>query len=431
MAELANRRLNWLNVLENGTKSSRARKSVFTAVTVIRATVESFLRNDDLLRASALTYTVALSIVPILALAFSALKGFGGYNQIRPLVDRYLAPGSPGTANQLMSYVDHTNAAAIGTAGAAFLLFTVVSTMSNIEQAFNQIWRVTRSRSLLRKFTDYLSVLFTVPLLMVAALTMTAMFKAHISQMPFVTGVMPYLMVWAGFFLLYVFFPYTHVRYSAAAVGSLIAAVLFQLGQWAYVTFQIGMANYQAIYGALAAVPIFLVWIYIAWSIVLFGAEISATIQRGAGRSVLAPNTPEFAYVAALHILLRLADQQLRGTGPITLGSLAAELGIDQGALAPIIDRLKNRGFVAETGGEPKTSRHGLLLSRAPSAIRLSDAVGMMAAGKADSVADPRIRDLLNRLSAVHHDLLGALTLADLIEGRPPEYAESAAAAKA
>src|SRR5438105_9864853 len=115
-------------------------------------------------------------------------------------------------------------------------------------------------------------------------------------------------MVWAGCFLLYVFFPYTDVRYSAAAVGALIAAVLFQLGQWAYVTFQIGAANYQAIYGALAAVPIFLVWIYIAWSIVLFGAEISATIQRGVGRSALAPNTPEFAYVAPLHILLRLAD---------------------------------------------------------------------------------------------------------------------------
>jgi membrane protein len=424
MAELANHRSSWLNAIE----FSRGRRYALEAVAIGRASVENFLRNDDMLRASALTYTVALSIVPILALAFSALKGFGGFNQIRPLIDRYLAPGSPETANQLMSYVNHTNAAAIGTAGAAFLLFTVVSTMSNVEQAFNQIWRVTRSRSLLRKFTDYLSVLFTVPILMVAALTMTTMFKAHISRMPLVTTVMPYLMVWCGFFLLYLFFPYTHVRYAAAAVGSLIGAVLFQLGQWAYVTFQIGMANYQAIYGALAAVPIFLVWIYIAWSIVLFGAEISATIQRGPGRSALLPNSPEFADVATLHILLRLADQQFHSTRPITPGGLAVELGVDLAALTPIIERLRNLGFVVDAGGEPKASRHRLVLSRAPSVIRLSEAVGTMPTGKADAAPDPRVSQLISRLSVLHHDLLDSLTLADLMESRAPSPAAAATA---
>jgi membrane protein len=431
MAEAANRRLAWLNSIENRTQASRARHYASGAAAISRSAVESFLRNDDLLRAAALTYTVALSIVPILALAFSALKGFGGYDHIRPLVDRYLAPGSPQTADQLMNYVDHTNAAAIGTAGAAFLLFTVISTMGTIEQAFNQIWRVTRSRSLLRKFTDYLSVLFTVPLLMVAALTMTAMFTAHVSRMPVVAGVMPYLMVWTGFFLLYVFFPYTHVSYTAAAAGSFIAAVLFQLGQWAYVTFQIGMANYQAIYGALAAVPIFLVWIYIAWSIVLFGAEVSVAIQRGARRSALAPNTSDFVYIATFHILLRLADRHLRGSRPITVRSLAAELGVDQGALTPIIDRLEKRGFVIEAGGEPKTSRHQLILNRAPAMIRLSEAVGTTTAGKAEAAVDPRIRELLNRLSALHHNLLGTLTLADLTEQPPAqEHPVAAPAAK-
>jgi len=429
MPDMASRRLNWLNGLAHGTsRPSRGRTHALRAVAVSRSAVEHFLDNDDLLRASALTYTVALSIVPLLALAFSALKGFGGYKEIRPLVDHYLAAGSPQTADQLMKYVDRTNAAAIGTAGAAFLLFTVISTMGNIEAAFNQIWRVTRSRGPLRKFTDYLSVLFTVPILMVAALTITAMFTARVAGLPLIAGVTPYLIVWAGFFLLYVFFPYTHVKLGAAAVGSLIAAILFQLGQWGYVTFQVGVANYQAIYGALAAVPIFLVWIYIAWSIVLFGAEISASIQHGAGRPMLAPSHPEFAYVAALHILLRLADQHLSGgPRPPTVGNLAADLGVDQGALAPIIERLRSQGFLIETGGEPKTRRHGLVLGRAPAMIRLSEAVGTTTARTPDGIADPRLRDLISRLNALHHDLLDALTLADLAGAKPPEPGAAAA----
>jgi len=424
MTQMASRRLNWLKAMtQRASQPSRGRSYALRVVAVGRSAFENFLNHDDLLRASALTYTVALSIVPILALAFSALKGFGGYKEIRPLVDHYLAAGSPQTADQLMKYVDRTNAAAIGTAGAAFLLFTVISTMGNIEAAFNQIWRVTRSRGPLRKFTDYLSVLFTVPILMVAALTITAVFTAHLAHLTIAAGVTPYLIVWAGFLLLYVFFPYTHVNLGAAAVGALVAAILFQLGQWAYVTFQVGVANYQAIYGALAAVPIFLVWIYIAWSIVLFGAEVSAAIQHGAGRLILAASHPEFAYVAALHIMLRLADQHLRGTRPPTVGNLANELGVDQGALAPIVARLERQGFVIETGGEPKTRRHGLVLGRAPATIRLSEAVGTAAAGVSDTIPDPRLRELMGRLSALHHDLLSALTLADLAGAGPQEPA--------
>ncbi|MBF6570196.1 MAG: YihY family inner membrane protein [Candidatus Binataceae bacterium] len=380
--------------------------------------MENFLANNDLLRASALTYTVALSIVPILALAFSVLKGLGGYNELRPVMDRVLALGAPHTSQQLMTYVSRTNAAAIGSAGAVFLLITVVSTMGTIESAFNEIWRVSRSRSYLRKFTDYLSVLFTVPLLMVAALTLTTVFTARVTQVPLITAAMPYMIAWAAFFFLYVFFPYTHVNYKAALIGSIIAAVLFQVVQWAYVRFQIGVASYEAIYGALAAVPIFLVWIYIAWSIVLFGAEIAATIQRGTAYSQLSPGSPEFPYVAALHILLRLSDQHLRGARPLTTTGFASELGVDLTAIVPIIARLRNAGLIIEAGTEPKTSRHGFVLGRLPSTIRLSEAVGSMPTDRVAGLGDARIREIIQRLASVHHELLGALTLADLLDGK-------------
>ncbi|GEM_PF-6785901 len=111
----------------------------------------------------------------------------------------------------------------------------------------------------------------------------------------------------------------------------------------------------------------------------------------------------------------------MRGALPVTVGSLAAELGVAQGAIAPIIARLCDNGFATEAGGEPKASRHGLVLSRAPSGIRLSDALGTMTAGSMESIADLRIRALIGRLTAVHRDLLDTLTLADLLETKAEE----------
>ena len=128
--------------------------------------------------------------MPILALAFSAVKGFGGAERLRPLVEKYMGLGSSST--QLMSYVENVNAAALGSAGGAFLLVTVISTMGTVEQALNTIFNVPQSRSYFRKFSDYLSVLFTVPFLIVAALGVTAVFSVRISQFPFVTQLMPY-----------------------------------------------------------------------------------------------------------------------------------------------------------------------------------------------------------------------------------------------
>jgi membrane protein len=142
--------------------------------------VRSFIANDEFLWASALTYTTALSIVPILALAFSVLKGFGYSDQLQPLIERYLALGSPEITRQLMSFINNVNAAALGSAGGAFLLATVITTLGTVERAFNSIFRVPESRSYVRKFTDYISVLLTVPLFIVAGIALTAFLSVRV-----------------------------------------------------------------------------------------------------------------------------------------------------------------------------------------------------------------------------------------------------------
>ncbi len=383
---------------------------------VLNHAVEGFIFNNDLLRASALTFTVALSIVPILALAFSAVKGFGGAERLRPLIEKYMGLGSSST--QLMSYVENVNAAALGSAGGAFLLVTVISTMGTVEQALNTIFNVPQSRSYFRKFSDYLSVLFTVPLLIVAALGVTAVFSVRISQFPFVTQLMPYLFVWAGFFFLFVFFPYTKVRWGPALIGSFVTAVLFQLAQWGYVRFQVGVANYRAIYGAMATLPIFLVWIYIAWAVILFGAELTASVQRGDIPAMLGPMSPDFLYSATMHILLRLADRAYHGGDEITSWTLARELFVAEPAITPILDGLKSGGFVIEADPSNGALNQGLFLARQASTITLADALKSVDFDHGATDGDPRVDRVLAKMGAVRNELLKTITLEDI---RSPE----------
>jgi membrane protein len=428
---LSNSQYNWLETATRRfEEQTRTHSYVFAPWRVLVNSVENFFENDDLLRASALTYTSTLSIVPILALAFSVLKGLGEADQVRPLVARYLALGSQSTSDQLMGFVENVNATALGAIGAAFLLGTVISTLGNIEQAFNGIFHVPRSRSYLRRFSDYLSVLFTVPLLAAAALAFTAMVEVRVSLFPIIAHLIPYLFIWAGFFFLYVFFPFTKVRYTPALIGSGVAAILFQLAQWGYVRFQVGMANYRAIYGALATLPIFLLWTYIAWAVILFGAEITAAAQRGANLPLLRPASPDFPCAATLHVLVMLARQQLLRDRGVTVLELAHWLGVSVATIDPIIARLKADGLVVE-GSEEHHGGHGgpLHLVRAPASITVSEVVRKLLEEDPADAGESRVAELMGLLRRAQVEAVGQTTLADLVTD-PTSQAQIASAAR-
>jgi membrane protein len=409
---------NWLEAAAHSVESkARTHAFIFKPWQVIEGAVENFFANDDLLRASALTYTSALSIVPILALAFSALKGLGAADQLRPLVERYLALGSQDTSDELMHFVRNVNATALGTVGAVFLLGTVISTLGNIEQAFNSIFRVPRSRSYLRRFSDYLSVLFTLPLLIAGALAFTTMAEVRVSFLPVVGQLIPYLFVWAGFFFLYVFFPYTKVHYGPAALGSFVAAILFQLAQWGYVKFQVGVANYRAIYGALATLPIFLLWTYIAWALILFGAEVTAAAQRGGNAGIIRPNSPDFPCAATLHILTMLARQQFLRDQGVSLLDLAHGLGVPISAVQPIVQRLKDDSLVVEAPEEHAGHGGSIHLVRAPASIRLGDVIRTLIEEEPADSGDSPVAEVMRRIGAAQIAAVGDSTLADLVGG--------------
>lgn len=388
---------------------------------VVSSCVRSFIANDEFLWASALTYTTALSIVPILALAFSVLKGFGYSDELQPMLEQYLALGSPEASKQLMSFINNVNAAALGSAGGAFLLVTVITTLGTVERAFNAIFRVPESRSYARKFTDYISVLLTVPLFIVAGIALSGLVSARLIPVHAAAQLTPYIFAWAGFFFLFTFFPYTRVSWRAALIGSFVSAVAFQLVQYGYVHFQVGVSRYRAIYGALATVPIFLVWLYIAWIIVLFGAELTAAVQRGVPAFALAPQSPEFPRLLALLAMIRLAENQDGGGVAVSYESLAAEMRSGLDTIEPILDRLKQAGLIVENlEGENALARR-IYLCRAPAAITVEEILEPVATVDAIGISDQRIRKVLEIVAQASRDAVRPITLADLVKGGKPE----------
>jgi YihY family inner membrane protein len=368
---------------------------------IVSSCVRSFIANDEFLWASALTYTTALSIVPILALAFSVLKGFGYSDQLQPLIQQYLALGSADTSKQLMSFINNVNAAALGSAGGAFLLATVITTLGTVERAFNTIFRVPQSRSYVRKFTDYISVLLTVPLFIVAGIALTAFLSVRLIPANAVAHLTPYIFAWAGFFFLFTFFPYTRVSWRAALIGSLVTAVAFQIGQYGYVHFQVGVSRYRAIYGALA--------------------ELTAAIQRGVPAFALTPLSPEFPRLVALLAMIRLAENQNVAAIPVSYESLAAEMRTGIEAIEPVLDGLKQAGLIVENLEDESASERRIYLCRAPAAITVEQILEPLAPIDAVEVSDARIRKVLEIAQQASRDALRPITLADMLKGGRPE----------
>ena len=393
---------------------------------IMRAAITGFNNHNDTLWASALTYTLSLSLVPILAVALSAVKGLIGTDVIKPVIEEYLAIKSPELTGKILLYVGNINAATVGTVGGATLLVTVLLTLSTIERALNTIFNVPQERPWLRKFTDYLSITFTMPVLLAAAVSLKTSLATNLPRLPGLGWIAAILPIWAGFSFLYLFFPNRRVRWDCAALGGLVAGVLLEIGQWAYITFQVSAGRYQAIYGALAAVPILLTWIYIAWTIVLAGAELAAAAQGTEAGFSLDYRSPDFVRTAVLLTVFRTAERALSRTAPVcTIESLAAELGAPSAALRPILDRLQNAGIVIASGSDSNASRAGFFLARDSSELTLAEVFKGFARLPENIHGDERICAVLNGLAAVERESLSGLTAKDLVLGRFSQQREA------
>ena len=278
-------------------KLPRRRSFWITQLRIVLLAVRRFNLDRCELRASALTFYSLLSIVPVVALAFAVAKGFGVE---KVLADQLMEKmqGQEEVAQRIIGFaqslLETTKGGAIAGVGIVLLFWTVIKVLGNVEKSFNDIWGVNTGRTMGRKFADYLSTMMICPVLLIIASSVTVLLTTQVSglleRLSFLGSLadvliwllelLPYGVIWVVFTFIYVFMPNTKVELKSALWGGILAGTIYQLVQLTYITFQIGVSNYGAIYGSFAALPLFLVWLQLSWLIVLLGAEISFAHQN-------------------------------------------------------------------------------------------------------------------------------------------------------
>jgi membrane protein len=399
--------------------------------------VQDIIKGPLTLWAMSLVYTTMLSLVPLLAVSFSVLKAFGVHDKVEPLLFNLLAPlgpRGPELADRIMGFVNNMKVGVLGAVGLALLVYTVVSLIQKVEESFNALWRVRNLRSILRRFSDYLSVILVGPVLVIAAIGLTAsilntaLMQYLISVGPIGTAIsylgklVPYLLVCAAFTFMYIFVPNTKVKFASALVGGIVGGFLWETIGWGFGSFIVTSTRYSAVYSGFAIVILFIIWLYVSWLILLVGADISfywqnpqALTVRGEARI---SNAGLIEHIA-VSIMFLIADSFYRGRNPLTLTDLVHRLGLVLEPVEDIVLALKRNQLIVEAGGDASA----YLPARDIAAIGLRDIYAAVRLSGPDSAGFERRNivtvDAVDRIGrsvdAAIERALGEVTLRDLV----------------
>ncbi len=369
--------------------SAVARVGMLTGVIVrsrpvrwVRLASRGFLADQCLLRASGLTTSTLLALVPLLAIVFAILKGAGFERLLHPLLLDRVPVLSPEAVEQLVTYIGRANAQAVGGIGLAALLISAWSLFDNTERSLNRVFGAPRSRGILSRLGEYVAMLIVATLLLTLSISLQTVLGSQTLLDRFLgdriageatwalVHVLPWLAAWVGFTMVYAWRPTTWVPWRSALAGGILGGSLFQAVQLGYIELQLGFARYHAIYGALAQLPILVVWVYVSWAVTLLGAEAAAW-HRVLDKP---PDDPDLDGPGQTRS--RVAWEVLGevvcafGEGRPTPGpeELAARLGHAvqdvRDAVAPLIEAR----ILAEAG-----EGHGYLPARSPSTVSLDE----------------------------------------------------------
>ena len=243
--------------------------------------------------ASALTYFSALSVVPVLAMAFGIAQGFGLEKFLTEELNRFFGSGQSEVLDKALEFsksmLETANGGVITGISFVFLIYAVVRLLNNIEVSFNHIWQA-KSRTWQRKLSDYLAIIIIGPIFIILSGSVTAFAVTQLDHLASQIEVLGYLkplirfsryvLIWILLTLLYLIFPNTQVKIWPALIAGIVAGTAYQLTQIAWIQGQVFLSKYNAIYGSFAALPLFLIWLQLSWTIVLFGAEYAYATQN-------------------------------------------------------------------------------------------------------------------------------------------------------
>ncbi len=398
------------------------------------------------LRATSLVYTTLLSLVPLLAICFSVIKGFGGTDQIEPFLYGLLEPlGQQGRdmVPHIMGFVDNINVGVLGTIGLALLVFSVLSLMQKVEDAFNQIWNVPNTRSLVLRIRDYLSVLLIGPLFIFLSIGMTASLKYQSfiarwldvdlvnTALEQIFLVMPFVLFTLAFTVIYMFIPNTPVRLWPALCAGVVTAVAWKILGVLFGLFVAASGNYAAVYSAFAALILFMIWLYLAWLIVLISASITYYLQNPTNQRL----SRHFRQLS-LRVKTKLALVLLADIGQVfyqkdgkamSAALLAKRMRVPARAIEDVAAGLLKANLLAQTedGYIPGRPYEETTLAEAFFLLRAADETGGVAYGdlKPHAAADA----VLDAQETVLHGSFSHITLKQLALGDMPGVEKPAA----
>lgn len=415
---------------------------LLTAIRVLAILIYDFQNGTITMRAMSLVYTTLISLVPMLALAFSLLKAFGADNAIRPTLEHLLAPlgdNSGPLIETILGFIANVKVGVLGAVGIVILFFSVLTLIQKIESGCNHIWRVRKLRPIQYRLTGYISVLVTGPLVLLAASSLTATLTHNdavawlTSMEPFGTALylagrlIPYIMYSIGFTLLYRFLPNTRVLWLPAIGGGIFAGVLWQTAGWGFAVFARNTGNVNAIYSSFAILILMLIWFYVSWMILLLGCRVAFLLQHPAWLT-LENYPPRLGSHDRDRLTLLMttlvADRFIRGQPPWTISELANRLGAAEDHLRDIIEQLVAHGLFAELNDHgtlvlPQQDIAEIRLSRILHIIRSGDqhACNPSRAGGATQAVDA----LLDETQQAEQTIYDGQTLRDLALSLPAE----------
>ena len=401
------------------------------------AMIRDLLQGDLNLRAMGLVYTTLLSIVPLVAFGFAVLKGLGIHREFEPLLYEFLRPigaQSYELTSQIMQFVENTRGGVLGSLGLAFLLYTVVSTVQKVEESFNFAWHVERPRSMMRRVSEYMTLMVVGPILLAVVL---GLFGA-VADWPFARWLAshepfgalvanlgratPYLVVTAVFTLLYMYVPNTRVRWGAALVGGVAAGLLWAASGAIFTQIVVASTRMVAIYAGFAIFLVTLIWVYLSWTILLVGAQLSFYFQNPrylrAGQ-VEVRLTSRLRERLALSVMV-LVGRSFAGDAPAwTLKSLAERMEVPSSALATVMDSLEQAGLVLTTDQDrlvPGRALNRIAMHEILAAVRdeRQYASWLLARARTEPDADA----VADAVDAAVREQTRSQTLRDLLDGK-------------
>jgi membrane protein len=414
----------------------RSRQIAVYWVRMLHVLIQDVMSGELALRATSLAYTSMLSLVPLLAFAFAVLKGFGLQNKLQPLLlDMFEPLGDKGVeiVGKIIDFVNNVKAGVLGILGLMLLLYTVISLVRKVEGDFNRVWRVREPRSLAEGFGHYLSVIMIGPLLLVAALGLTATVSSH-NAVEHIVGwapagvlfvaiakVMPFLLVIGTFTFIYMFVPNTSVQFRSAFAGGVLAGILWELSGWAFAILSLDSTRLTAIYSGFAILMMLMIWLYVSWYIVLIGSLVAFYVQNpelvrhGLRRNEVGGRTMERV---ALHVMYLIGRAYHENHTPWSREQLARRLHLPTDIILDVLDRLRHRNLLMMVTGRirryvPATDMANITLKEIILAVRQNP----MDAGDADRHIRSIIQaeDVIRAIDRSIELAVGNRTLKDLI----------------